>query len=114
MLVLARFAFFALVLLQPAWHGWLHPPRVLAPGWAVAIALAPLLLPLAGLLLRRGSAPFWAGLLALPYFCHGVAEAWASPPERALALTESVLALVVVLGVGLHGLRLRRQQRDGL
>ena len=114
LLPLARFAFFALVLLQPAWHGWLHPPRTLPVGWAVAIALLPLLLPLAGLLLRRSAAPFWAGLLSLPYFCHGVAEAWASPPERVLALAECVLALSVVLAVGMHGLALRRRARAGL
>jgi len=114
MLALARCAFFALVLLQPAWHGWLLPPRALSAGWAVAIALLPLLPPAIGLLRGRGSAPFWSGLLSLPYFCHGVAEAWANPPARVLAVVECALALAVVFAVGMHGLRLRRQRRSGL
>ena len=106
-----RIAFFALVLLQPAWHGWLHPPKELSPGWVVLLALLPLLPPLAGLLMQRGSAPFWAGLLALPYLCHGIAEAWASPPQRLLGVAECVLALVVVVAVGLQGLQRRRLAR---
>ena len=109
---IALLAFLALLLLQPLWHGWLHPPRLFPLALVLSLAILPLLPPLVGLWRKRPSAPFWAGLLSLPYFCHGVAEAWASPAERGLAVLESLLALVVVLGVGLQGLRQRRRRRS--
>lgn len=63
---------------------------------ALAIALLPLAIPL--LYWRHPQkALLLAGMIGLFYFCHGVAEAWAAPRERVLALLEA--ALVVVLCV---------------
>ena len=66
--------------------------------------LPPLLLG-AGVLLRRPTARFWSGVLALLWFSHGVMLAWAHANERAYALIEIALALAVVFYSNAPGLR---------
>ena len=85
------------------------------PGlWALFVVFAaPPLLLLVGTLHGSRQAPFWAGLLALLWFCHGVMEAWAAPQHRDLALIEATLALVVILAASLPGLRARFTKRRG-
>ena len=90
-----------LLLLQLLWHGWLFPPQQLSRWLVLAFTGVPLLLPLFAIHdIRR--ALLWVGILSLFYFCHGVAEAWSSSGERALALTEIVLTvgLIAMLGAG--------------
>lgn len=89
-------AWAALALLQLIWHAWLLPPATMPIPVALAIALLPLAVPLLYWRNPR-KALLLAGMIGLFYFCHGVAEAWAAPRERALALIE--VALVVVLCV---------------
>lgn len=85
-----------LALLQVAWHAWWIPPQTMPIAVALTIALLPLALPL--LYRRRPQrALLAAGMVALFYFCHGVAEAWASPQERLLAWLEIVLAIALIL-----------------
>ncbi len=85
-----------LALLQIIWHAWLIPPARMPIAVALAIALLPLAIPLlywrtpARALLR-------AGMAALFYFCHGVAEAYAAPAERMFACIEIALAVIVTL-----------------
>jgi uncharacterized membrane protein len=96
----------ALFVLQFAWHA---PQRT---GWlGAAVYSLPLLW--VGLLVaaRRHGAFFWAGVLALPYFCHGVAEAFAVPADRWMAVAESLLAGTLALAVSWDGLRARRARR---
>ena len=50
---------------------------------------------------------FWAAVLALFWFSHGVMVAWSRPMEAGLATIEIVLALVVILAASLPGLRAR-------
>lgn len=72
----------------------------------VVFALPPLAL--AGALLRgRARAGFWAGLLALLWFSHGVMVAWSRPGERAFALAEIALSLAIVFAASMPGLRAR-------
>jgi uncharacterized membrane protein len=74
---------------------------------ALSIALVPLLLPLLALRnVRR--ALLWVGILALFYFCHGVAEAWSAPAERIPALLEIALTLLLI---GTLGAGVRRPRR---
>ena len=54
---------------------------------------------------------FWAGLLALAWFSHGVMVSWSRPEDRQLANIEIVLSLVVVLAASLPGLRARFSKR---
>jgi uncharacterized membrane protein len=100
-------AWAALAALQLLWHGWLLPPRSVPMAWVLAITLIPLLLPLAALRKPR-RALLWVGILALFYFCHGVAEAWSSPAERALAMAEIVLTLLLIAMLGAGVRRPRR------
>ena len=100
-------ALLALAALHAAWFG--PQPR---PWPALAVfALPPLLLALARW--RRGgnAASFWAGVLALAWFSHGVMVAWTRPAERGFALAEVALALVVVLSSNWGGLRARFARR---
>lgn len=70
----------------------------------VVFALPPLLLAI-GVQLRRNTARFWAGVLALLWFSHGVMTAWADTDVRLFALIEVVLALAVVFSANAAGLR---------
>jgi uncharacterized membrane protein len=88
-------AWIAQAILQIIWHAWWLPPQRMPVAVALSIALLPLALPLA----------YWrtppraliaAGMVSLFYFCHGVAEAWASPPERVPASIEIALALALI------------------
>jgi len=100
-------AWASLAVLQLVWHAWLLPPRSLPVAWALAITLVPLLLPLAALR-RPRRALLWVGILALFYFCHGVAEAWSSPAERTPATAEIALTLLLI---GTLGAGVRRPRR---
>jgi uncharacterized membrane protein len=89
-------AWAALALLQIIWHAWLLPPAIMPIGVALTIALLPLAVPLLYWRAPR-RALLLAGMLGLFYFCHGVAEAWAAPRERTLALIEAALVVVMVV-----------------
>ena len=97
----------ALAALFTAWYA--GDARVLQ---ALAVfALPPLLLAL-GVLARRRTAPFWASVLALGWFCHGVMLAWSSAGDRAFALAEVALALGIVFAVRWPALQARAAARD--
>lgn len=95
-------ALLALLALYAMWFG-----RE-AQWFALAVfALPPLWLAIA--LLRGGGARtgFWAGVLALLWFSHGIMVAWTRPPERVFAFAEIALAVAIVLAASLTGLRAR-------
>lgn len=78
----------------------------------VVFALPPALLAL-GVWRGRRQAGFWAGVLALAWFSHGVMVAWSRPGERALALVEVALAVAIVFAASLPGLRARFRGKRG-
>lgn len=94
-----------LVLLYAAWFG--RPVQWVA---LAVFALPPLWLAIATMLGAWRSG-FWAGLLALLWFSHGVMVAWTRAPERGLALTEIALAVAIVLVASVPGLRVRFVRR---
>ena len=67
-------------------------------------ALPPLLLAI-GVWMRRPSARFWSGVIALGWFSHGVMIAWADAAQRGHALAEIALALFIVFVSSASGLR---------
>ena len=69
-------------------------------------AIPPAALAMAAL---RGFRPasFWAGVLALAWFSHGIMVAWTRAPERLFAIAEIVLALVIVFAASYPGMRAR-------
>ena len=94
----------ALAVLDACWFLPQEPVALLVFG------LPPALLALAAW--RGGArAPFFAGVLALLWFSHGVMVAWTRPPERVFAWGEVVLALAVVWCASAPGLRARFSRR---
>lgn len=81
---------------------------------ALAVFALPPLLLAAGVAMGRPTAPFWAGVLALGWFCHGTMLAWAGAGAgRAFALAEVGLALGIVFASSWPGLRARFGGRGG-
>jgi uncharacterized membrane protein len=74
---------------------------------ALLVWVLPPLLLAVGVLARRATARFWAGVFALCWFSHGVMTAWAQAEHRGLALIEIALALLVVFASNAPGLRAR-------
>ncbi len=62
------------------------------------VFVGPLLLTLRGLLHGRTSTHVWTSMLVLLYFMHGIVEAWASPAERWLAVSEVILSIMLFTG----------------
>ena len=107
----AATAIAALFALQIYWHGVILP-SVDTPRWAVvALFCLPLLPSVLLLLARRPSAQFWGGVAALLYFCHGVTEAWTSPPARALALVELALSVAIIIAGSWDAIAARRAKQ---
>ncbi len=98
-------ALFALSLLYALWF---HDDRHRLA--AMLVFALPPLLALAGVL-RGGTtaskAAFWAGVLGLFWFSHGVMVAWSHPADAGWAWAEIVLSLVVIVAGSWPGLRAR-------
>jgi uncharacterized membrane protein len=104
---IVQLALFALVLLFAAWFG----PR---GEWvALAVFALPPLLLAAWLPRAPVLAGFWAGVLALLWFSHGVMVAWTRAPERGLALSAVALSVAIVLAASVPGLRRRFGAKRG-
>ncbi len=87
-------SYLALLALQPLWHALL--PRPMGSGnWILGLAaVAPLLLPLRGLLAGSLRSMTWAGYLVMLYLVIGVMEAWSNPEQRIPALAQVLLVVV--------------------
>ena len=101
----------ALLAVVVAWAGWLAPAGGQPAALRAAVLALPLLLPLPGLLRGRRRAHLWAALVTLPYFTHGVVEAWAGS-RPALAGLEIAAAVAAFSGC-LLALRAGRPPRGG-
>lgn len=98
-----------LVLLAALLAAWFaDDPR---PLQALAVFPLPPLLLAVGVALGRRTAPFWSGVLALAWFCHGVMLAWSATEGRAFALGEVLLALGIVFASSWPGLAARSGKR---
>lgn len=105
-----RRALAAVLLAQAALYAaWFASDRnVLA---AMLVFVLPLLLLLVGALAGSARAAFWAGVLGLFLFCHGVMTAWAEPSQRGLAMAATVLSVLAVFASSWSGLRARFGRR---
>lgn len=95
----------ALIALAALYTYWfLHDKHWLAT--QLVFTAPPLLLAIA---LRLGwqRASFWAGVLALFWFSHGVMSAWTHRDTALFAWAEIVLSLLVIAQASLPGLRAR-------
>ena len=102
----------ALFALQWLWHGALLPPAGQAWYWLPVVFSLPLAWLGLALWLRRTSARYWSGVIALLYFCHGITEAWTVEAARSLGLAEAVLSVAVILAANWAGLSARFKRRD--
>lgn len=105
----SRLAGAALLAQAALYAAWFRDDRHLLASLLV-FALPPLLL--AWPVWRgRARAAFWAGVLALFWFSHGVMVAWAHPAQRAWAWGGIVLALAALLAACWPGVRARSGTR---
>lgn len=92
--------YFAVMAVLPVWYGWIAPPRLIAPAWAIALLALPLFTALRGLLHGHVHTVKWSLFLSLLYFTHGIVEAWTEPTGRICAFVEITGALLwLVAGV---------------
>lgn len=84
---------------------WFHDSKLRIAAM-VFFTLPPLLL-LVGVLRGNAKAAFWAGVLGLFWFSHGVMEAYTLADERVYALTEVALAIVIVMASSWPGVSAR-------
>jgi uncharacterized membrane protein len=94
--------FFSLFFLMMAWHTLLAAPSRLPTGLLIIISAGPLLLPFSGFLNRNLKHCTWMTYLSLPYFIHGVIEAYADPGLRSWALLEVLSSLFLCFGAGFY------------
>ena len=92
----------ALIALQPLWYLLVAPPESGSRWFALVLMLPALLLPMFALTRGIGRVLFWAGVVALFYFCHGVVAAWIAPAARAPALVECALCVMLIGSLGLR------------
>jgi len=94
-------ALIALIFLCLLWEARLAPIR---PGGSLLMLKAlPLLLPLFGLLHGKRYTYQWTPFLLLAYLCEGIVRAWSEQHlARALALTEVLLCLIVIVAASAY------------
>jgi uncharacterized membrane protein len=98
-----------LLALAAAYAGWFAGDR--HGGLALLVfALPPVLLALWAAF-GSARAAFWAGVLALGWFSHGVMLAWSEPGVRGWALLVVALSVAIILAANLPGLRARFGRR---
>ena len=103
--VLLQCALLGLAVLYAAWFAR-------AGDWiAFAVFAAPPLLLVVLGAVRPGAAAFWAGVLALAWFSHGVMVAWSRPDESGFAWAEIALSLLAIGAANYPALRARFGKR---
>lgn len=107
-LALCRWSLLALIVLQLAWFGWLHPPQQISMAAALMLSMGPLVLVLPFAWSLKPKPLVVAGLVLLVYFSVGVMEAWANPTVRAPALVQ--VGLILIYFTALATIRRRRSQ----
>lgn len=81
------------------------------PWVALAVfALPPALLAI-GRWRGRRTAGYWASVLALFWFSHGIMVTYSRPPDRWFGLAEVALALVIIFAASGPGMRARLAQK---
>lgn len=94
--------FFGLFLLMMTWHTVIAPSNTFPTALLLMITVGPLLLPFKGLLNRNLKSCTWMTYLSLPYFVHGVIEAYVNQSQRPYALLEILFSLLLCFGAGFY------------
>lgn len=93
--ITALASYFALIALVLLWETQWAPSRYAPPAFWLTLKTLPLLIPLRGLLHGRTHTCVWTSLLTLPYLSEGITLAYADPHQRAPAMVQTLLALVL-------------------
>lgn len=83
--------------LLAAWLVWLNPPPKALMSLSALTLLAPLLLPLRGLLSGRRYTVAWSTLFIVLYFVHGISTAAGPVPDRWIGVAEAALSVLYFL-----------------
>ncbi|MDD2738219.1 MAG: DUF2069 domain-containing protein [Methylomonas lenta] len=94
--------FFGLFLLLMAWHTLIAPSNTFPTALLLMVTVGPLLLPFKGLLNKNLKSCTWMTYLSLPYFVHGVTEAYVNQSQRPYALLEILFSLLLCFGAGFY------------
>ena len=92
--------FFGLFFLLMLDHTLLSPTPKAATAGLLLISVGPLLLPFKGLLNRNLKSCTWMSYLSLPYFIHGVIEAYVDSSQLVFGLLEVLFSLLLCFGCG--------------
>jgi uncharacterized membrane protein len=84
------FSLFVLLVLR---YCWLAPPPQLSPWLPLAVMLAPLMVPVRGLVAGRRNTYKWSGFLALAYFAYAVDSLFMDGWSRILGIAEALASL---------------------
>lgn len=100
----------SLLALAALYAFWFAPLR----DWAAltVFVLPPLSLTILCHGLRAPRVAFWAAVLALLWFSHGVMAAWTQPTARGYAWGEILLALCVIFAASAPGFRARYAKKS--
>lgn len=94
----ALVGYFGLLFLLLNWLSWYSPPVEIPRTIVLMMVVAPLLLPLRGLLHATRRSHQWSTFLALPYFAMGVDYAFNSPNESGIGLLITLFSLMYWTG----------------
>jgi len=106
----ALVGYFGLFGLLMLWITVLSPVHTLPTALLLIICITPLLLPLRGFLHVRAKSCAWMAYISMPYFIHGVSEAYASSTEQLYGGLEILFSLLLFLGNNLY-LRAKRAKK---
>ncbi len=91
MALAGNLALIGLVVLR---YSWLAPPPQVSPWLPLMVTLAPLLLPLPGMLARKRYTYKWAGFIALGYVAYAVDSLFIDGWSQPLGAAEMLAALM--------------------
>lgn len=94
--------YFGLLILLLNWYTWLAPPQTVPVSMLLLVMVAPLLIPMRGLLQGRRYTYGWSGFVALLYFALGVDVAFNDVAERVYGLFQVLFALLFFVGCTLY------------
>lgn len=98
-LLIGRFGFFGLWLLQPLWILWLAPPQLGSPYVLLGLLWLPLWLPLYGIVKGHAYTLAWANFIVMIYFLHSLTNLWVSTGTHLLlSVFELLLACLMFIG----------------
>ncbi len=95
---IALIGYFGLLILMPLWLFVLSPRENHSLGFIFTLYIAPLLLPLYGIIRDKPYTYAWANFVVIIYFMHGFTLLWISPDELLFVLLELVFASCMFIG----------------